>query len=155
MRNRFRGSTRKCRGFSFIEVLIASMIVGLSLVAMISTWYVSIKMTGETSDQGIAYNLARQTIETIKGTGFSNTPEAPTTAPIIHYYDGSETLQDSNPSAGRYIVTTTVVSSVTVPGSNPVTPDNFALRTVTVTVTLATDGTVLCQFTTYLVRGGT
>ena len=149
-----RYSPHKClrrrRGFSMIEVLVAALIVSVSLAAMISTWYVSMNMTTATSDQGIAYNLARQTIEQIKGTGFSNTAEAPAGTPVIHYYDGSEVNKDSTPSAARYKVSTTVVSSALVSGS----PDPFALRTVTVTVTLYPAGTVLCQCATSLTRGG-
>ena len=58
--------------------------------------------------------------------------------------------QDATPTAARYKVTTSVVSSAIVSGQ----PDPFALRTVTITVTLYPKGTVLCQSITYLTRGG-
>jgi hypothetical protein len=81
--------------------MVASLIVGLSLAAMVSTWYVALNMTQSTNDQGVAYNLARQTVEQIKGTGFYNTPEAPAASPSIHYYDGNENNKDSNTNAAR------------------------------------------------------
>ena len=153
MRNRPEHTALR-RGFSMIEALVASLIVGMSLAAMVSTWYVAFNMSTSTNDQGIACNLARQTIEQIKGTGFSNTAEAPAVSPVVHYFDGNQGNQDATPTAARYKVSTTVISSATIAGSNPTLPDNFALRTVTVTVTLSAKGTVLCQYVTYLTRGG-
>jgi len=132
-----------------IEVLVASLIVVSSLAAMVSTWYVSMNITELSNDQGVAYNLARQTIEQVKETGFYNTTEASTAAPTMTYYDQNENSVAS--SAAKYQVATSVVSSAYASGT---TPADTATRTVTVVVSLKGSSTSLCTLTTYLVRAG-
>ena len=145
---------RRRAGLSYIEVLVASAICVLCLSIMIQLWSFSILFTMQTTDNAVACDLARQTIETLKETGFTQTPEAPASSPLIHYFDVNTTNQDANPTTARYKVTTTVVSDLTVAGSSPVTPSNNALRTVTTTVTLVSTGATLTTLTTYLARYG-
>jgi hypothetical protein len=135
---------------------MASLVLSVSLCAIVGTWYVSMGMTLNTSDQGVATNLARMTMESIKSTGFYNTAEAPTSTPTIHYYDGSCVNQDANPnsSSARYAVYITVVSSATVTGSSPTQPTDSAVRTVTIIVKLRETGTALLQYTSNLARAG-
>lgn len=141
------------RGMSLVEVLVAALILGVSLAAMVGLWYFSANMTASAEDTAVAYNLARKAIEGAKETGFFNTPEASTSTPVTHYYDASESLQDGTPSAARYRVTTSVVSSSYASGSTTV-PANNATRTVIVTVFLSSNGSALYSTGTYLVRSG-
>src|SRR5579871_673802 len=122
------------RGFSYIEIMTATLILAVCVTALVSTWYVAMNMTVSTNEQGIAYNLARETLEQLKETGFDNTAEAPPTTPVVHYYDINQNSMDATPTAARFKVTTTVVSDLTIANSNPVQPAMNALRTVTVTV---------------------
>lgn len=145
---------RRRAGLSYVEVLVASAICVLCLSIMIQLWSFSTLFTMQTTDNAVACDLARQTIETLKETGFTQTPEAPASAPLIHYFDVGTNNMDSNPNSARYKVTTTVVSDATVAGSSPTTPTNTALRTVTVTVTLVNGGKVLTTLTTYFARYG-
>src|SRR5579862_7220343 len=138
------------RGVTYIEVLVASGLAVTSLAAMVSMWYFAARMTLQTNNKAIAYVLARQTMENIKETGFTNTAEAPSSAPVVHYYDSGETLRDSNTTLATFRVSTTVVSDIPLAGSNPVQPDPTALRTVTVTVTSYPAGQSLCTLNTYL-----
>ncbi len=147
-------SVRRHAGMSYIEVLVASAICVLCMSIMIQLWSFSTFFSIQTTDNAVACDLARQTIETLKESGFSQTPEAPPTAPLIHYYDINTNNMDSNPTAARYRVTTTVESDSTVYGSNPVTPSPNALRLVTTTVTLVSTGATLTTLTTYLARYG-
>jgi len=152
MRTRFFG--RRRAGFTFVEVMVSSAICVLCMSIMIQLWAFSTLFTVQTSDNAVACDLARQTVETLKETGFSQTPEAPSTAPLVHYYDVNTTNMDNTPNAARYKVTTTVVSDALVAGSSPATPTPNALRLVTAKVTLVSNGNVLTTLTTYLVRNG-
>lgn len=154
MKQKSRGRQRKHTGLSYVEVLVASAICVLCLSIMIQLWSFSILFTMQTTDNAVACDLARQTIETLKETGFSQTPEATSSSPLVHYFDVNTNNMDSNTSSARYKVSTTVVSDYTVAGSSPVTPANNALRTVTVTVTLVKTGATLTTVTTYFARYG-
>jgi len=152
MQTRF--SRRRRPGFTFVEVMVSSAICVLCMSIMIQLWAFSTFFTVQTSDNAVACDLARQTIETLKETGFSQTPEAPSTAPLVHYYTLNTVNVDNTPSAARYKVTTTVVSDALVAGSNPATPAPNALRLVTTKVTLVSTGAVLSTLTTYFARNG-
>ena len=134
--------------------MVSSAICVLCMSIMIQLWAFSTLFTVQTSDNAVACDLARQTIETLKETGFSQTPEAPSTAPLVHYYSINTVNLDNTPNTARYKVTTTVVSDSLVSGSNPVTPSPNALRLVTTTVTLTSSGNVLTTLRTYLARSG-
>jgi Tfp pilus assembly protein PilV len=145
---------RRRSGLSYVEVLMASVVCVVCLSILIQLWSFSLMLTMQTTDNAVACDLARQTVETLKETGFSQTPEAPSSAPLVHYYNVDTLNLDSTPTAARYKVTTTVVSDAVVAGSNPVTPVGSALRQVTTTVTLVQSGTTLTTLTTYLAREG-
>lgn len=134
--------------------MVSSAICVLCMSIMIQLWAFSTLFTVQTSDNAVACDLARQTVETLKETGFSQTPEAPSAAPLVHYYNVNTVNMDSTPAASRYKVTTTVVSDSLVNGSNPATPSPNALRLVTTNVTLTSTGAVLATLTTYLARNG-
>jgi len=151
MKTRFSG---RRGGFTFVEVMVSSAICVLCMSIMIQLWAFSTLFTVQTSDNAVACDLARQTVETLKETGFSQTPEAPSTAPLVHYYNINTVNMDNTPSAARFKVTTTVVSDLVVAGSSPVSPAPNALRLVTTTVSLTSNGNVLATLKTYLVRNG-
>lgn len=152
MRNLLPGRRRS--GLSYIEVLVASAVCVLCMSVMIQLWSFSVMLTVQTTDNAVACDLARQTVEALKETGFTQTPEAPSAAPLVHYFDVATHNLDSTPTTARYKVTTTVVSDLTVTNSNPVTPAGNALRQVTTTVTLVSTGKTLTTLTTYLSREG-
>jgi prepilin-type N-terminal cleavage/methylation domain-containing protein len=145
---------RRRRGVTLIEILVASLIVSVCVASLTSLWSFSYTLTTRTYDQDAAYALARNTLEAIKQTGFTYTAEAPTNAPVVHYYKADMTPTDNNTAAARYKVSASVVSDLIVSGSNPVQPANNALRTVTVTVALYPGGQTIYQSGTYLVRAG-
>ncbi len=133
-----------------IEVLVAALIVGTGLAAMVSSWYFSFNMTGQSTDKSVAYSLARQTLENVKETGFSNTAEIPSSSPQVNYYDALGNNQNSNTSAARYKTTLTVVSSQL----NGNVPAPTAIRTVSIVVASTLNGKTICQINTYLVQAG-
>ena len=152
MKNGFHGRRRS--GLSYVEVLVASAICVLCMSIMIQLWSFSVLLTVQTTDNAVACDLARQTVEALRETGFTQTPEATASAPLVHYFDINTRNMDSTPTAARYKVTTTVVSDYLVPMSNPATPSGNALRTVTTTVTLVSTAVTLTTMTTYLTREG-
>ncbi len=140
------------RGTMLIEALIGSLLLCIGLMALVNTWYFSFRVTVNTDDYAIAYNVGRFAIERIKASGFSGPAEGTSTT----YYDGNENVV-SQQSAARFTVTTRVVSDLVKSGawgqSGAVPADN-ALRTVTVTVAPASGGPALYTTSTYLARAG-
>jgi Tfp pilus assembly protein PilV len=135
-----------------METLVCTLVIGMSLLGLSTLGAFAFREETFVDDQGIACSLARNAIESIKMTGFAYTPEIPASSPQLAYFDPTESAVAA--SAARYTVSTTVVSDLTIAGSNPVTPAANALRTVTVTVTLTATGETLAQMTTYLAQGG-
>ncbi len=142
------------RALSYTEVLVASCICVFCLAVMVQLFSVTSSISTRGVDNTQAFNLQRQTLEQVIETGFTNTPEATVNSPTTHYYGLNSTNMDSTPSSARYRVTTSVVSSATISGSNPVQPAVTATRLVTVTVYLLPAGSQLCSANTYLIRGG-
>ena len=139
---------------SFIEVLVAALILVSCLAAVCSTIIFTYKMSAQTVDKALAYNLARRQMETIKETGFYNTAELLSSAPQTDYYDGNFTLMNNTPTVARYKVVTTVTSDFIVSASSPIRPADNALRDVRITVYQNGTTTVLYQLATYLCRDG-
>src|SRR6185437_3642779 len=104
--SRARKSKRGRRGETLVEVLVAALIVGVCIASLVSLWSFSFMTTRDSDDQDIAYTLARNAIETVKQTGFAFTPEAPASAPVVHYYDSNQANLDSKPTTARFKVTT-------------------------------------------------
>jgi len=138
------------RGFTIMDALIGAVLISVSMLALGQLWTFASRVTIDSDDMAVAYNLARQATEQIRQTGFTNTPEGSTSA----YYNLSEVSVSAAATSARYEVVSSVTSSVTVPGSSPVQPATDALRTVVVTVTLVSSGQVLFQSGCYLVNGG-
>ena len=141
-------------GLTYVEVLVASCVCVFCLSVMIQMFSVTSSISTRGVDNTQAFNLQRQTLEQVVETGFTNTPEAQVDAPITHYFGINSTNMDSTPDSARYYVTTSVVSSATVAGSNPVQPALTAIRLVTITVFLKSTNQQLCTTSTYLTRGG-
>ena len=68
--------SRRARGFTLIEILVAVTILGTALLAMLGLWYVCFGQTSESADVGSGYSVARQEVEKAKGLGFYYVPEA-------------------------------------------------------------------------------
>jgi prepilin-type N-terminal cleavage/methylation domain-containing protein len=155
MKNRIHSPKRERRqkGFTLHEVLVSALILGVCLAGIASMWYFSFKMNYQIAELNVAYNVARQQIEEMKRTGFTNTAEATTSSPTTAYYDATGNKLGSSTGA-RYKATMSVVSSATVSGSSPTTPADSALRTVTVKVYNSTTNKLIHETATQLAKGG-
>ena len=143
---------RRRRGIAFVEVLVASAILAVSLAGVASMWYFSYNMSTTTDTRGAAYAIGRHVLEEIKETGFRYASEGTTTL----YYDsngGSASTTSSRSSA--YQVTVVITSDkFSTSTSGGTVPADDALRTVVLTVTRLSDNTTVYQTGTYLVRSG-
>jgi len=122
-------------------------------MGVVNTWAFSFRVTQNTDDKGIAYSLARQAVERIKMTGFTNTAEGTT----VSYYNLNQAAASSGTTQAYFKVTTSVVSDLIQSGTAGVSgavPTNEALRMVTVTVQNASTSTTLFSTKAYLVRAG-
>lgn len=145
------GRRRGCRGSGLVELLVASLLLCIGLMGLVNTWAFSFRVTQNTDDRGVAYVLARQAMERVKMSGFTNTAEGTSTA----YYTAGQAT--TTVGSAYFTVTTSVVSDQVQSGTAGVagaTPGPEALRTVTVTVQLSASGQKLFTTSTYLVRAG-
>lgn len=159
--NRRQLEQRTRRGITYVEVLMAGLLLSIGLTGLVNLWVFSFRVSVNTDDQVIAYNLGRQGIEAVKRAGFDNATESDSSHATAVYYDGNQSVVTSNSSRRRFSVLTTVVSSAVKSGTIGISgavPADSALRTVTVTVTQidATTGStsVLYETKTLLAKGG-
>ncbi len=136
---------RPLRGLTFIELLVALIILGVALAGLLSLWSFGLRVTGHSQDLGVAYNVARQEIERAKGLSFVFLPEATWTTG----YDslGSPTTTEVPP---HFVATVTVH---TIPDENGEL-NTGCLRQVDVTVSARDRDETLFATRTYLTRGG-
>ena len=149
-RNRY---FRRRRGTSFIEVMVAGIIISIGVMALVSMWTFSYRMTMKNEDTGMSYVLARQATEAARIQGFSSAPEGSSTT---YYTGGFATTTDAS-STARYRVTTAITSSAVSSGTigqAGAGPATTAIRTVNVTVSLKSTNEVMHRMATYLVSGG-
>ena len=142
---------RSRRGITFVELLVAGLLLSIGLMAIVQTWTYSFFVTASSDDSAIAYNLGRQAIERTKTSGFDAAPEGTSNV----YYNGNQTQTSSSNS--RYTVRTTIVSDIVksgTAGQAGAVPDAYALRSVSIRVSLTSGGSVLYQTSTYLCRAG-
>src|SRR5437867_9637445 len=86
-------------GMTLIETLVASLILGVALGAMVSTWYFSYGITVKSDSTGMAYGLGRRALERAKETGFKYTLSNAASSTTTLYYDatgGSESAAKSS-----------------------------------------------------------
>jgi hypothetical protein len=145
-----RTKTRQ-RGAGYIEVLVSSLILSLSLLAALSLYGFSMNLIDKTGDEGVAYNIARKALENAREAGFSgvNLPEGTLTL----YYDSVGTSEGgTQQSTSRFRMLRTVTSDKHVIGSTNPAPN--AVRSVVIEVSYVGSGDVIERTGTVLVRSG-
>lgn len=105
---RVLGSTPNKRGFTLIEALVASLIVSVSLMALVTLWRFGFDLTAKTDNLGVAYNIARHEMERVKLQGFDNAQDGATTT----YYtaQGAAVMTAGAGTTYRFQATTTVTT---------------------------------------------
>ena len=119
---------------------------------MVSMWTFSYNLSVTLNRKSVSYNIARQSVEVIRETGFTYTTDGTQTL----YYDATGAGTSSTYSAAypfRSVVTVTSSKySSDIYGSQ--VPAISCLRTVTVAITFMPTNQTTYQTGTYLVRAG-
>jgi uncharacterized protein (TIGR02598 family) len=144
---------RRKRGFSLIEVLVASMVAAVALLGMVRLWSFSFNTTRATDQQGVGYNVGRLALERMKMTGFDYTAEGT----VVRYYDAKGTGESgTQQQTSAFRLTATVQSDKLAyhsqTGETRPAPD--ALREVLVTVHRLEDSRLVFSGRTNLARSG-
>jgi prepilin-type N-terminal cleavage/methylation domain-containing protein len=144
----WRGGRRSHgKGFTLIEVLAASVIVGTCLAAVVSMWAVAFTLSTNADHKSVGYNLGRRALEEAKQTGFQDTAEGTTT----NYYDATGGSRSATRTSAHSYSVAVTVSTDSISGG---VPAPAALRTVSITVRFLRPDTTVYQCSTYLARAG-
>lgn len=147
---RSRTAPRTRRGVALLESLIAAVVVGVVLMAMINLFWVTYSMTQRAGSTSMAYTVGRYALENVRSQGFYNAAEGATTTYYAIDGSGPHTTQ----GADRYKVVVTITSDKFQTLNGVTTPADDALRAVKAVVTdLATSATFYTAGTN-LVRAG-
>lgn len=143
---------RRRRGVTIVETLVASLILGTGLAAVVSMWYASYSMSNQTDTKGIAYAIGRHALEEVKETGFRYAMEGTTN---LYYDSGGANESTAQGTSSIYQVTTTITSDkLSTSSTGSQIPADDALRTVVLTVTYLPKTQTLYSTGTFLVRSG-
>src|ERR1051325_8352935 len=132
MLNRLRRRLRGEGGFALIEVLIASTILAVGLLAVLASFSTGYLELNRANAQAAATMLADRTMESYRGKQFAALPAAGTTTVT---YNGSSS--PPSPDGNSYTVQTTTVDST---ATNTSGATARAIKVITVTVTDNTSG---------------
>ena len=144
---------RRNRGTSFIEVLVAMLILVVSLMAMMGLWRVNMQLTEKHADTTQAYNIGRHMMERTKRQGFQVVPEGST----VFYFDANGGSEAGSQADHHKFKVTVVVTSdfVSINGTTGVaSPSPDSVRDVVVTVVRISGNVVERVTGTILVRSG-
>ncbi len=134
---------RRQGGFTLIEALVASLIMAVSVSAMVSLFYFAFNMTMKADNQGVAYTIGRREMEQVKLAGFEFAPDGTT----VTNYD-----KVGNPAVAGSVAVFQAATQVSTSGS----PGSYAShRIVNIkVVTLQNTRDVLYQSGTQLSKAG-
>jgi len=131
------------RGLTLVEVLAATLIMGVALGGLAGLWTFGFNATRHSQDTAAGYNIARLEMERVRTIGYLLHPEGTRTTD----YDGL-----GHPTSGspRFRATTTVHTLPDASGKI----NTSCLREVTVEVVSGDDGRTVFTTKSYLTRGG-
>ena len=160
-------------GLTLVEVLVATVIISVSLIGMVSSWLYMIGSAVTTDERAAGYICARTTLERAKINGFfvvqpstvsfpaagnSRTSWISTNLQSIRYFDENldemQTVDRVRPPAlfAHYRVSTIV--NYSPPGTYPAGRDDLRTMTVTVIAYHNKTNTELARLQTCMVQGG-
>src|SRR5437879_6465282 len=85
-RSLLRMCPRNVSGVTFVEVMFASLILVVGLMAMMNVWLFSMQLTRTTDETAVGYSLGRETLEDARKAGYLLTAITPT-GPTQTYYN--------------------------------------------------------------------
>ena len=130
---------RKQRGVSFIESLVAAVIVATALVALVSTWLYVVRAALISDDRSAGYEVARTVLERARNNGGAISQPTMISTPV----SGNSRSRWISPSLLRnrfYDATLEELGGGNNNQTPPSPPNNAAFRAIT-TVTVSPDST--------------
>ena len=106
-----RRPAQTVRGFTVVEVLVGSLILGVALVGISTAFWTGYKDIADDGDLTRAVTLASQRIEALRGQGYAAIAAGTTTEATVPGYPGFSrvtVVQDNVPTFGAKQVTVTV-----------------------------------------------
>lgn len=147
----------RCAGVTFIELLVATLIMVMALMGLMSLWVVAFNFTVQSSDTGAGYNLGRLAVERMKAIGFFYATDGTET----HFFKqtSSGTIKVTSAAGADFQVTTNVTTGHLTGNSDAsfqlaASASDQEMRRVRVTVTALRTQEVVFDTVTYLSRGG-
>ncbi len=131
---------RRLRGVTYLETLVAAVILSVALMGAMSAWAFSFNITRTTDDVAVGAALARDAIERQHALGSAHAQSE------TRYF--SISLAQVDASAARYSVATTVTNENSSAGWQ------LNLVHVSVVVTRVSDSAVIGATQTFLALGG-
>src|SRR5688572_27251498 len=120
---------RSRRGMTLIESLVASIIIAVCIMGVVSLWGFTMNMTSNTDERAVGYNLVRRALEKAKSQGFVSAPEGT----AVLYYDAAGGGESGTRGSLKFSVTTVVTSSLFETQNGVTRPADNAIRTVVAT----------------------
>ena len=143
---------RTRRAITFVELLVSALLMSIGVMGLVGTWAFSYRVTENTDNVGMAYNVGRMVLEQVKLQGFA-APEGSQS----YYFTGNAAGCKSYDAVCRYVVTSLITSDAVTsgtPGQAGAVPAQNALRTVQLTVRRKDNNATLWTTQTRLVRAG-
>lgn len=168
-------ASRRQRGFSLIDGLVASLIMALAVTAMFVAWAVMFRQDAATRLMGEAGQLARAEVERARLFGADNMPMGTYSATTLSatwagsfdptanawvsggtgYFDAWGNRLAGLSSTGVALSTQTALTDTNVlPSTTGYVLQVASRRKLVVTVRRTSDASLLYQTSTYLVQGG-
>lgn len=158
----------KRRGFTLVEALVASLVIALSLAALVTIWTTSLTQIEQSRRFEVASQLVRHDLEKAKVQGFWNLPLGLMTVVNgvdvgqwvgpVEYYDRTGILLDDNaPVELRCFAVQRVITDYGVAKSkvsNEYTLLFDSTRTARTTATAVSTGELQAEMGIVVVRGG-
>jgi type II secretory pathway pseudopilin PulG len=159
------------RGITLTEVLVATVIIGVSLIGMVSSWLYMIKSAVTTNDRASGYICARTVLERARVNGFQITPPPTISVPsgtrsawatsnyaTTRYFDEKlDELQDEGRTLPAWRRATYWVSTIVTyspQGTYPEGREDLRVMTLTVIAYNMKNNAELARLQTCLAQGG-
>ena len=137
-----RRRRRRERGMTFVELMVASLMLGVSLAGIASAWYFSFRVTHTSDEVATAYAAARRSLELARRGGYFFIASGSRT----DWYNVSGQPTDEPNAYFEALVKTT---------QGPAIYGHLTPKEVKVYVIRIADEEVLAQTRSYIVLGGT
>lgn len=99
--------TKSRKGFTLLEVLVATLLVGLGIFAIMEAFNRGYLGAGQVEDYTLAISLSQEQIETVRATPFSSiSSQARAPVPEFSSFERATSVTTVHPDLKKVVVTT-------------------------------------------------